>query len=257
MADKKITDLQLSGALDGDENLPIDDTIQTYRATVNQIKNYVLSQGGILGSVQIFESSGTWTKPDGCKSVLVMVQGAGGGASGLGSNSGQSTVGGGGGGGGYVEKFIDTGLGETETVTVGAGGAGGASNGAPGATGGTSSFGSHATATGGTGGASLASGTIADRGGAPGSGGGGTVTDGILIPGESAQWGHRIAAAKYIGANGGSSHLGTGGRGNSAGSAGSAGTGYGGGGGGGTGYNGNNFVGAVGADGAVIVYEFY
>lgn len=45
MADKKITDLQLISSLDGTESAPVDDSIQTYRATVNQIKDYVLNAG--------------------------------------------------------------------------------------------------------------------------------------------------------------------------------------------------------------------
>lgn len=60
------------------------------------------------------------------------------GGGGAGGNSGGSYFGGGGGGGGYSKKFISSGLGNTETVTIGAGGNGGVTgsgdggNGAPG-----------------------------------------------------------------------------------------------------------------------------
>jgi len=47
MAQKKITDLQTIASLDGSEYLPVDDTIQTYKATITQIKNFVLSAGSV------------------------------------------------------------------------------------------------------------------------------------------------------------------------------------------------------------------
>ena len=73
-----------------------------------------------LASVQIFTSSGTWTKPSGITKVIVEVQGGGG--SGIRSSTG--TTQNGGGGGGYTRKVIDVSSISTATVTVGAGGAG-------------------------------------------------------------------------------------------------------------------------------------
>lgn len=43
MADKKITDLTLRDEFDDDCNFPVDDTIQTYRATAGQVYNYLKS----------------------------------------------------------------------------------------------------------------------------------------------------------------------------------------------------------------------
>ena len=125
--------------------------------------------------VQVFTSSGTWTKQSGLKAVLVEVVGGGGGG-GARYVSGKTTnVGGNGGGGGYSRKVITAAsLGSTETVTVGAGGTAQTSGTATtnGGAGGTSSFGSHVTATGGAGGvAGKSSGS-----GSSGAGGTGTST---------------------------------------------------------------------------------
>lgn len=92
------------------------------------------SSGGGPTGVQVFTTSGTWTKPAGVTKVIVEVVGGGGG-----SGDGFTSMGG---GGGYAKKLITSGLGATETVTVGIGGYR-SQNGA------TSSFGAHASATGG------------------------------------------------------------------------------------------------------------
>jgi len=98
--------------------------------------------------VQIFTTSGTWTKPTGARSVDVLCIAAGGGGASGRVNAGQ--IGGGGGAGGgltFRTQIPASSLGVTETVTVGAGGTGGTAvtgpnaQGISGTAGGDSSFG--------------------------------------------------------------------------------------------------------------------
>jgi len=121
-------------------------------------------QGGFVGGVsqgansgvaptynlQVFSSSGTWTKPAGAQNVKVFLLGAGGGG-----GSGRSAAGGtvryGGSGGmggpGYLVDFRAQDLTSTVAVTIGAGGTGGAavtnSDGNNGTRGGATSFGAY------------------------------------------------------------------------------------------------------------------
>lgn len=111
-----------------------------------------VGSGGFIGT-EIFTSSGTWTKPSGTNAVEVWVIGGGGGAGGVATAGlGEAIISGGGGGGGAVYRYISSGLGATETVTVGSGGSGGAAGANNGSQGGTSSFGSFGSANGGAGG---------------------------------------------------------------------------------------------------------
>lgn len=178
------------------------------------IPNGDIAPGGQL--VQVFTSSGTWTKPPGATQVTVTaIGGGGGGGSGAVEASGTVSSGGAGGGGGAISTrvFQAAILSATETVTVGTGGTGGAavgtsaSNGNNGNNGSASSFRSSAllaagagqgggggttgaatagsagtgSFNGGAGAASNASGTAGSNGtgaanAAPGGGSGGGVT---------------------------------------------------------------------------------
>lgn len=98
---------------------------------------------------QVFDASGTWTKPTGFSAnafAVIEAWGAGG------SGGKGSTKGAGGGGGGYVKKTVAlSSLGSTETVTIGAGGAAVTTANTDGANGGNTTFGSVVTAYGGRG----------------------------------------------------------------------------------------------------------
>ena len=191
------------------------------------------SVDGTFQDIEVFTSSGTYTKPSGLKRVVVYVVGGGG--------AGRSAGGGGGAGGGTAIEVIEAGsVGSTETVTIGAGGTDNTSN--PAGSGGPSPFGSHCSATGGGGGALNAGG-----GHYPGDGGAGSGGD-LNITGQGANITHE--------AQGGSSAFGGGGRGSRNDGTyahGSAGGAFGGGGGGAT--SGGN--GGDGAAGVVFVFEYF
>jgi len=98
-------------------------------------------EGGKLISVQSFTSSGTWTKPANCNTIVVQMVGGGGGAA-YHQESG--------GGGGFTEKLINVSGVSTVPVTIGGGGSRVGYYAAAG-DGGTSSFGSYCSASGGYG----------------------------------------------------------------------------------------------------------
>jgi hypothetical protein len=189
---------------------------------------------GVPQNIQVFASSGTWTRPAGVGTVYVQVWGGGGG----GVTAGNNTSGGGGGGGGYSAGLVS--VNGNVTVTVGTGGGAGV-NGNP------SSFAGVATLTGAAGSTGATT-----TGGAGGAGSGGTIN----LTGGSG--GNSEAADGASGGTGGGSPMGgaggSGGPGANAGGvavAGRAGTPPGGGGGGG---QENGGLGGAGANGLVIVY---
>lgn len=200
-----------------------------------------LAAGGGLQSVQVFTSSGTWTKPAGITSVKVTVVGGGGGG---GSTATSQRKGSGGGGGGAAIEFIDVTGTASETVTVGAAGTGGAAGGNNGVTGGTSSFGSFCSATGGVGGIASTSGN-GEIGGVGGSGSGGDINlTGGGGNGAMSAISSTFGGSSYLGGGGGSADTDNG--------VGQAGGDYG---GGGSASIGSNVAGA-GAAGIVIVEEY-
>jgi len=105
--------------------------------------NTFASAAGGLQSVQVFHSSGTYTKPSGINKIRVFITG-GGGAGGNGDSGVFYSAAGGGAAGGTAIELLDASSITTVTVTIGAGAIRG------GAASGTSSFGSYCSATGGT-----------------------------------------------------------------------------------------------------------
>jgi len=171
--------------------------------------------GSGSANVEVFTSSGTWTKPAGTTIVKVVCVGGGGG--GLDGSeqylSYKFSGGGGGGGGARVEKiFVASDLGVTESVTVGLGGTAGVA-------GGTTSFGTKLYAFGGGTGGGCYSGANTDSGGGGGGGSGsaggngtgntsGTAGAGVGGIGGEGTHGAAGAPAECGGGGGGGSTLG-------------------------------------------------
>ena len=194
--------------------------------------------GGGFTSIQVFTSSGTWTKPSGISKVRVYVTGGGGGG---GGSATANHGGGGGGAGGTSVKVVDVSSISTVAVTIGAGGSAGSS--ADGSSGGNSTFGSYGTGNGGSGG-NGSSESFAYHGG---TGGTASAGDYNITGGD----GDSVPAANYNGGTGGSSFYGGGGRGGDRfGLSAEEGKAYGSGGGG------NYSSGAAGKAGIIVVEEY-
>jgi len=221
--------------------------------------------GGIsnLIRIQTFTADSTYTRATGATKALVYVIGGGGGGGGVdGQGSGKSAAGAGGGAGGMATKLITSGLGATETVTVGLGGAGGTAGANAGSTGGTSSFGSHCSATGGTGGVGQSGVTPSNASMRPGGlGGVGTGGD-INTKGQSGEYSivGGTGTSEGISGGGGSTMFGSGAlglQGDQAGNSADDATQAGGGGSGACSTNtSTNYAGGDGANGIVVVYEY-
>lgn len=213
--------------------------------------------------MQVFTSSGVYTRNALAKSLYVECVGGGGGGGGaiapgvgLGGNAGA-----GGGGGGCGRSFLSAqSLGTTVTVTVGAGGAGGSTSGGNGGTGGGSAFGTHTNGAGGVGGTGdLASpATVPERGVAPaGAGGSSTLNNAGVIEGGPGGIGAIYTNTGIQGAGGGSAFCPTTHGGVENVTATSP-VGYGGGGCGAVAVDlATGYAGGDGADGIVVVWELF
>lgn len=196
----------------------------------------------LLPTVQEFIAGGTWTRPAGCRYIVVEGSGAGGGGGGSGTVA--NRAGGGGGAGGYFRILIDVTSLASQIHTVGVAGAGG-TLGSAGAAGTSTVFGAF-SATGGMGGLGGASTPSNDANGGQGIGGD------VNIQGGSGSSGSSTHAR---GGDGGGSFFGGGAGGSEAvgGSALSLGSG---GAGGGT-SSGVERNGGSGRYGALIITEYY
>jgi hypothetical protein len=166
----------------------------------------------LLQTMQVFTSSGTWTKPAGLVAVRVRVLGGGGAGGGAATTAaGQASVGGGGGAAQYNEAVIPAAaLAASEVVTIGAGGAG--VSGAGGNAGGTSSFGPHVISAGGNGGGTAVAsyGVTHGVGGNGGSGAAGTFSPQIDLIGADGSTAVCTAGSVQSLGHGGSGPLGGG-----------------------------------------------
>lgn len=201
-----------------------------------------------LSNTQTFTASGTWTKPTGVTSVMIVaIAGGGGGGSGAREPSGTVSSGGAGGGGGaYTTRTVPASLlSATETVTVGTGGAGGTSVTTDATVGNAGSAGANsvfkaatflvANAGAGGGGGSTGAATAGSGGGGGSNGGAGGASSGtggagssgtsvgIAAPGGGGGGGVTTAPAASSGAAGGNVSSAGGNAGGTAGTAGGAG----------------------------------
>ena len=216
------------------------------------ISGSAITHTGGLKSIQVFTSTGTYTKPAGISTVKVTVTGAGGGG---GAHGAANDYGAGGGAGGTAIKIIDVSSVSTVSVNVGAAGAVAAPGSNNGGNGAGSSFGSYATGNGGAGGVQGNQGPVKG-------GDGGTATGGdINIIGGNGQNG---VDNDYVPAGnnyrpsygiGGSSFWGGGGRGSHYNQGPQAGKAYGSG-GGGVGSPAASFSSGAGAAGVVYIEEY-
>jgi hypothetical protein len=201
---------------------------------------------GVLDSISVFTSGGTWTRPTGCTKALMFVTGGGGG----GGGSNAYTAAGGGGAGGTAIKYLDVTSIGSSTITIGTGGAGNTGTG-NGTGGGNSSWADGTNTITGVGGSGGTGNNVNAAGGA-----GGTPTGGDLnIVGAAGRRGEFLNLTEdawYSAAGGGSFWGGGGMNGANTPTHGGAGGPYGAGGGAGVG----NSDGAAGAGGVVLVLNF-
>ena len=206
---------------------------------------------GLIYTQQVFESSGTWTKPSGCRYVKVECIGGGGGSGGVTGNANPSinAGSGGGGGGGYASSVIDVTATASEGVTIGAGGGAGANGATSGSSGGATAFGTSVIANGGTGSAGHTAGSEGSHAGGDG-GQASSSTGDVKSDGSHGGIGFTDGLIFY-GGTGGATALGGTSSTNTDGSV------YGGGAGGKSTFSAGDTPGRNGGNGVCIVTEYY
>lgn len=222
--------------------------------TVDAKGRLTAASNGVMQTLHVFTSSGTWNRPAGCRKIRVTVVGAGGGGGGGEGTTSQVGAGGGGGGGGMSIRLLDVTAISSVSVTIGGGGGGGVGN-AAGSPGGTSSFGTHASATGGVGGSAGPTGTALNSYNG-GNGGVGSLGD-INTSGGPGSFSTRFSSSLGNAGSGGNSSIGGGSRGTGADGNGGSATAGGGGGAGACAKTSVDRTGGTGGDGIVYVEEFY
>ncbi len=143
--------------------------------TAERVGQAIAALGASISDQQVFDASGTWSKPASGTFAMIEVWGAGGGG---GHYNAAAGGGGGGGGGAYATATVLlSALSATEAVTIGAGGIGALTGSTNGTIGGTSDFGALVYAYGGGGGSGTGNGG--------GGGGGGALSAGQTSLGTS------------------------------------------------------------------------
>lgn len=179
--------ITLTGDIDGSSPI-LAEQVENVMAAFDSRLTAVETSGYRYLTTVLYTVNGTFTKGSysGFKAINVRAVGGGGQCGGVAlTGVGQANEGGAGGGGGYSESFlVDSALGTSITVTIGAGGSSGGA-GANGQDGGTTTFGAFLTVTGGGGGLAMAAtaGNAAAGGGASGTGAGGNIFNLVGSPG--------------------------------------------------------------------------
>ena len=178
----RVTDLAINGQVNGTASSIIPALPgSNYYLTTNgsSLSWQEVSSSGGFKSMQVWTGNGTWSKPQGIRSILVKVVGAGGGGSGFMEA---------GGAGGMSERVVDVTNVSSVSVTVGNPG-GGTNYSGCGGTGNTSSFGGYCSASGGYG----ANCRQQHAGGIGGNGSGGSLN---VYGGGGAEFGYRGARGR-------------------------------------------------------------